>query len=58
MKADAGDRHAAWQLINVLAERGDLDGLRARVEAEDEYDGGRNMQPRSAPGLSATVRLM
>ena len=27
-RADAGDRDAAWQLAELLAERGDLDGLR------------------------------
>ena len=34
--ADAGDWIAAWQLAELLAERGDLDGLRARADAGDE----------------------
>ena len=33
--ADAGDWHAAFRLAGLLAERGDLDGLRARAEAGD-----------------------
>ena len=35
-RADAGDRHAARRLAELLAERGDLDGLRARADAGDE----------------------
>ena len=34
--ADAGDRHAAVQLAELLAERGDLDGLRGCADAGDE----------------------
>jgi hypothetical protein len=34
--ADAGDMLAAWQLVVLLAERGDLDELRARADAGDE----------------------
>ena len=34
-RADAGDRHAAGRLAELLAERGDLDGLRARADAGD-----------------------
>ena len=34
-RADAGDRAAAWRLAELLAERGDLDGLRARADAGD-----------------------
>jgi len=34
--ADAGDWHAAWRLADLLAERGDLDELRARADAGDE----------------------
>jgi hypothetical protein len=33
--ADAGDRYAAEQLAWLLAERGDLDGLRARADGGD-----------------------
>ncbi len=33
--ADAGDRDAASRLAGLLAERQDLDGLRARAEAGD-----------------------
>ena len=35
--ADAGDEHAARQLAELLARRGDLDGLRARADAGDEH---------------------
>ena len=35
--ADAGDQDAAAQLDELLAERGDLDGLRARADAGDGY---------------------
>ena len=35
--ADAGDGYAAWQLAGLLAERGDLDGLRARADAGDGH---------------------
>ena len=34
--ADAGDEDAAGRLAELLAERGDLDGLRARADAGDE----------------------
>jgi TIR domain len=34
--ADAGDRYATWQLADLLARRGDVDGLRARADAGDE----------------------
>ena len=34
--ADAGDDSAAWRLARLLAQRGDLDGLRARADADDE----------------------
>jgi hypothetical protein len=33
--ADVGDRPAAWQLARLLADRGDLDGLRARADSGD-----------------------
>ncbi len=33
--ADAGDEDAAWRLADLLAERGDLDALRARADAGD-----------------------
>jgi hypothetical protein len=33
--ADAGDADAAWRLAGLLAERGDLDELRARADAGD-----------------------
>ena len=33
--ADAGDWDAAWRLAELLARRGDLDGLRARADAGD-----------------------
>ena len=33
--ADAGNLRAAWRLAELLAERGDLDGLRDRVDAGD-----------------------
>ena len=33
--ADAGDAGAAWRLAELLAQRGDLDGLRARADAGD-----------------------
>ena len=36
-RADAGDRDAARRLAELLAERGDLDGLRARADAGDRY---------------------
>ncbi len=35
--ADAGDGYAAGLLAGLLAERGDLDGLRGRADAGDEY---------------------
>ena len=35
--ADAGDQGAARGLANLLAERGDLDGLRARADTGDRY---------------------
>ena len=35
--ADAGDEAAAWRLAGLLAERGDLDGLRARADAGDGH---------------------
>ena len=35
--ADAGDGYAALQLAELLAERGDLDELRARADAGDRY---------------------
>jgi hypothetical protein len=34
---DAGNERAAWQLTGLLAQRGDLDGLRARADAGDRY---------------------
>ena len=34
-RADAGDESAAGRLADLLAERGDLDGLRARADAGD-----------------------
>ena len=34
--ANAGDEYAAWRLADLLAGRGDLDGLRAQVEADDQ----------------------
>jgi hypothetical protein len=34
--ADAGDEHAAFRLAELLAARGDLDGLRTRADAGDE----------------------
>lgn len=33
--ADAGDQSAAMQLARLLAERGDLDELHARINADD-----------------------
>jgi hypothetical protein len=36
-RAEAGDEEAGGQLISLLAERGDLDGLRARAEAGDRH---------------------
>ena len=36
-RADAGDGHAAARLADLLAERGDLDGLRARADAGDGH---------------------
>jgi hypothetical protein len=38
--ADAGDSHAAGRLAGLLAERGDLDELRARADTGDEYAAG------------------
>ena len=35
LAADAGDENAALQLTNLLAQRGDMDGLRARADAGD-----------------------
>jgi len=35
--ADAGDRYAARRLADLLAETGDLDGLRARGDTGDQY---------------------
>ena len=35
--ADAGDEHAAGRLAELLAGRGDLDGLRARADAGDGF---------------------
>jgi hypothetical protein len=35
--ADIGDEHAAGQLADLLAARGDLDELRARADAGDEH---------------------
>jgi hypothetical protein len=35
--ADAGDRFAAMQLAELLTERGDVDGLRARADAGDRF---------------------
>jgi hypothetical protein len=34
-RADAGDEYAARELADLLAQRGDLDGLRARVDVGD-----------------------
>jgi hypothetical protein len=34
--ADDGDQDAAWWLAELLAQRGDLDGLRARADTDDE----------------------
>ena len=39
--ADAGDREAAGRLADLLARRGDLDGLRARADAGDREAAGR-----------------
>jgi hypothetical protein len=39
--ADAGNESAASRLGQLLAERGDLDGLRARADAGDRYAAGR-----------------
>ena len=45
--ADAADgdsvwrAHSAWRLVTLLAERGDLDGLRARADAGDRHAAGR-----------------
>ena len=39
--ADAGDEQAAEQLAALLAERGDIDELRARADAGDESAAGR-----------------
>jgi hypothetical protein len=36
-RADAGDQHAAWQLVDLLEKRGDLDGLRTRADAGDQH---------------------
>jgi hypothetical protein len=38
--ADADDRWAADRLAGLLAERGDIDGLRARADAGDDYAAG------------------
>jgi len=35
--ADAGDGYAAGRLVDLLKERGDLDGLRARADAGNEH---------------------
>jgi hypothetical protein len=35
-RADAGDEYAARELADLLAQRGDLDGLRARADAGDQ----------------------
>jgi hypothetical protein len=35
-RADAGDEYAARELADLLAQRGDLDGLRARVDVGDQ----------------------
>ncbi len=40
-KLAAGDGYAAGRLADLLAERGDLDGLRARADAGDGYAAGR-----------------
>ena len=45
--ADAGDWHAAWRLVDLLAERGDVDELCARADAGDRVLAGR------LPGLPA-----
>jgi hypothetical protein len=34
---DVGDGSAAWALAGLLAEHGDLDGLRTRADAGDPY---------------------
>jgi hypothetical protein len=39
--ADAGDEHAAETLADLLAARGDLDGLRARLDVGNESVGWR-----------------
>ena len=39
-RADAGDGDAAERLAELLAERGDLDGLRARADAGDGHAAG------------------
>jgi hypothetical protein len=39
VSADAGDLPAAWRLAELLAERGDIDELRARVNAGDQFAG-------------------
>jgi hypothetical protein len=35
--ADAGDHHAAGRLAGMLADRGDLDELRTRADAGDQF---------------------
>ena len=39
--ADDGDRHAADRLVDLLAKRGDVDGLGARAESGDRHAAGR-----------------
>ena len=38
--ADDGDENAAWRLAELLADRGNLDGLRARADAGDKQAAG------------------
>ena len=33
----AGNQHAAWQLVDLLEKRGDLDGLRTRANAGNQH---------------------
>jgi hypothetical protein len=48
-RADAGDHHAADRLAELLAERGDVDGLRARAATEEA------LQYRTAAGRLARL---
>jgi len=44
--ADDGDQEAAWRLAGLLAKRGDLDGLRARVDDTGDENAARRLAGR------------